>query len=254
LVTPDDLRPPGSENPTEKACESPGLPSSDTLRVTPEFLAKVTLESSNHSNARLFDSFGVQPDSQKPIKYSQVFMFPNQESNAFTTNPSQVEISAPYFKPANGPIEYTSLIFNKPKIAAANCYKKSNPGMSRKLFSGESNNMPSNETPNVTEIRLSHPIDDHSPKDYTPESGRPITHNESPGLPRAKLPGRNNNNIPNFPTPNSDSQKILGSYVNASEFGSEYTSTNIRKPRMEPSQESNYDSRNSHEVKNALGN
>jgi hypothetical protein len=114
--------------------------------------------------------------------------------------------------------------------------------------------MPSNETPNVTEIRLSHPIDDHSPKDSTPESGRPLTHSESPGLPRAKLPGRNNNNIPNFPTPNSDSQKILGSYVNASELGSEYTITNIRKPRMEPSQESNYDSRNSHEVKNALGN
>jgi hypothetical protein len=131
LVTPDDLRPPGSENPTGKACESPGLPSSDILRVTPDFLAKVTLESSNRSNARLFDSFGVQPDSQKPIKYSQVFMFPNQESNAFTTNPSHVEISTRNFKPANDPIEYTSLIFSKPKIAAANCFKNTNPGISQ---------------------------------------------------------------------------------------------------------------------------
>lgn len=113
--------------------------------------------------------------------------------------------------------------------------------------------MPSNETPNVTEIRLSLPIDDHSPKDSKPESIIPFTHNENPGLPRAKLPGSSNNNIPNFPTPNSDSQKMLGSYVNASVLGSEYTITNIRKPRMEPSQESNYDTQNSHEFKNAMG-
>jgi hypothetical protein len=113
--------------------------------------------------------------------------------------------------------------------------------------------MASTETPNVTEIRLSHPIDNDSPKDSVPDSGIPQNHSEVQGLPRAKFSKMSNKNIPNFPSPNIESQKVLGSYLNASELGSEYTNTNIRKPRMEPSGESNYDKIPSHEVKNALG-
>lgn len=107
------------------------MPSDDAFRVTPEPLAKVTLQGSNRSGTRLFDSFGFQPDSEIPIKYSPVLNSANEEYNAFGPNPSHIEISARNSKPPGDPIEYTNIMFHKPKISAANCYKKSNSGNSR---------------------------------------------------------------------------------------------------------------------------